>query len=107
MTKLWLDDLRTPPDDSWRWCRSAEEAYLRIRVHGIPNVISLDHDLGENQPSGLDVAKYIIFQDMLRVHKMPDDFQFHVHSANPCGRDNIQSLLDSYLRHREKRNAEN
>jgi hypothetical protein len=29
---------------------------------------------------------------------MPVNFQFQVHSANPIGRQNIEGLLDGYIR---------
>lgn len=42
--KLWLDDNRTPPDDSWTWVQTAEEA-LELLQAGAVAVASLDHDL--------------------------------------------------------------
>lgn len=42
--KLWLDDARTPPDDTWTWVQTAEEA-LEILKTGNVTRASLDHDL--------------------------------------------------------------
>lgn len=45
MTRLWHDDIRRPPDDSWLWARTNEQAIEMLRAGGIGE-ISLDHDLG-------------------------------------------------------------
>lgn len=103
--KLWLDDIRTPPDASWVWCKSVALAEVLIRLsNSVPSFISFDHDMGEGEPTGMDFAKWLINGELNRVHKIPDNFQFAVHSANPCGRDNIQGLLDGYLADRKKEN---
>lgn len=48
--KLWHDDIRRPPDDSWIWARTNHEAariLLRNYDNGIEcEEISLDHDMG-------------------------------------------------------------
>jgi len=46
--KLYLDDLRNPPDNSWTVCRNVREAQRFVERHqedGITD-FSLDHDLG-------------------------------------------------------------
>lgn len=45
MTKLWHDDIRRPPDDSWLWARTNEQAIEILRAGDVTE-ISLDHDLG-------------------------------------------------------------
>ena len=45
LTKLWHDDVRRPPDETWLWARTNEEAIKILRVGGVTE-ISLDHDLG-------------------------------------------------------------
>lgn len=44
-TRLWLDDIRRPPDDSWIWARTLEEARQVMLTCDIKEA-SLDHDLG-------------------------------------------------------------
>jgi hypothetical protein len=44
----------------------------------------------------MDFAKWLVNLDLDGI-LMPDDFQFHVHSANPTGAANIQGLLDNYM----------
>lgn len=44
-SKLWLDDIRRPPDSSWLWARTLEDAKLAMKTCEIKEA-SLDHDLG-------------------------------------------------------------
>jgi hypothetical protein len=44
--RLFLDDIRLPPDDTWTVCRTAEEA-RGLLLAGPIDVATLDHDLGE------------------------------------------------------------
>jgi hypothetical protein len=102
---LFLDDLREAPR-SRNWscvARNVREAQLYCETHGVPEYLSFDHDLGSDEPTGYDFAKALVETDLdQNGNFIPRDFQFHVHSANPVGRVNIQSLLDSYLSHRKK-----
>ncbi len=103
MFKLFLDDVRDPPDDTWTLARSYSEAVALVEQHGFPDEVSFDHDLGKapvlEDKSGLDFAHFLINLD-LDTGAMPNNFTFHVHSANPAGRDNIVGLMEGYLRFR-------
>lgn len=46
--KLWLDDVRQPPDETWEWARTNEAAMAFLRT-GTVTECSLDHDLGLNE----------------------------------------------------------
>lgn len=46
MIKLFLDDVRNPPDDTWVVVRSYDEFVNYIEKEGVPDFISFDHDLG-------------------------------------------------------------
>jgi hypothetical protein len=54
------------------------------------DLVFFDHDLGENSLSGMAIAKWV-------TQNIKKPFLFYVHSANPVGRENIQSLLDQYF----------
>src|SRR4051794_18448272 len=43
--RLWHDDIRRPPDESWTWARTNKEA-MEILGAGEVVEISMDHDLG-------------------------------------------------------------
>lgn len=90
--KLFLDDIRNPPDNTWVVCRTAEEAIKCLKT-GKVTLISFDHDLGEaSDLNGNDVAKWIersVFDKQSGVH-MP---KWQVHSMNPVGRRNIIATM--------------
>ena len=103
--KLYLDDVRDLPDESFDLARSYDEAVLFVKENGIPTFISFDHDLGvdENEkllPTGFDFAKWLVEMDMDNIYKFPENFSFNVHSANPVGKANIEGYLNNYLKSR-------
>ena len=99
--KLFVDDERFPPDDghSWVIARTMNEVQYRIFNYGMPCYISWDHDLGENEPNGLQIVKWLIEYDMDN-NVIPEGFTFYTHSQNPIGATNINSLLNSYLKNK-------
>lgn len=98
--KIWVDDIRTPPGDTWVWCKSSQETirYLvnaKIAVakgwvekNKAIDVMSLDHDLG-----GEDTTRYIVLwccnHDFWPV-------EVRVHTANPVGRDWLEGMIERY-----------
>lgn len=99
---MYLDDIRIPKTKFNVIIRSYEEAVDYISQHGIPTYISFDHDLGINSDnsltkSGYDLAKWIVESVMENSLSFPKNFDFNVHSANPIGKHNIESLLNNYL----------
>jgi hypothetical protein len=64
--KLWLDDIRKPPDETWFWATTANAA-IELLNSGAVAVASLDHDLAPlhyteafyGEGTGLEVAKHI------------------------------------------------
>ena len=106
MYTMFLDDIRTPKEKYDVIARSYDEATSYILKYGMPNFISFDHDLGcdENSNilnSGYDLAKWLVEQSLNEVLEFPEDFTFQVHSANPIGKNNIKSILNSYLKFKE------
>lgn len=96
--KLWLDDVRKPPDETWKWVKTAKEAIELIESDGV-TVASFDHDLGGDGAtaedadglSGYDVAKKVEELAYLqKIHK----FSWAVHSANPAGVARIRQALE-------------
>lgn len=102
---LFIDDERFPPDDrqSWRIARNLAEVASILGELGPPRFISFDHDLGENEPTGYDIAKKLVAGDLGELDGtafeggLPSDFSYYVHSQNPVGSENIRTLLDNYL----------
>jgi len=97
---LFLDDERFPVDDgrNWRIARTKKHALDYCVAYGAPEHISFDHDLGYNQPSGMDFVKEFVRLDQEKAIDIPVDFTFYVHSQNPVGAENIRQYLTQYLR---------
>lgn len=104
--KLFLDDIRVPKTlGPWYIARSFEEAVRYVTLNGIPHYISFDHDLGSDDqgrvlPTGYDFAKWLVDYELDGNGSFPSDFKFNIHSSNPIGLTNIESLLTSYLNYR-------
>lgn len=92
--------------------RDYDEFVAAIKYHGLPALISFDHDLGEEHytidfkdwndyssndlgvsETGFDAAKWLI--NYCLDHKLPLP-KYHVHSMNPVGKKNIKLLLDQF-----------
>ena len=111
---LFLDDIRMPQDcviymnhsvelylKEWTIVRSYGEFTKWIIEHGLPDVISFDHDLGDItndiELSGMDCAKWLVEYCMDNQTNLP---QCIVHSQNPVGSANINGLFKSFLKNK-------
>ena len=93
VVKVWVDDLRTPPDDTWRWFKDSASTLVWLEsryVEGLSlgSVMSLDHDLG-----GEDTTRPIVLW-MCEREAWPDEVR--VHSANPVGRGWLEGTIARY-----------
>jgi len=86
--KIWLDDIREPPDDGWLWATTVRVVKM-LKLEAMEE-ISLDHDLGENQPTGYDLIKWLEQKVITEGYSSP---KIRVHSANPVGRKNIEAAV--------------
>lgn len=85
-------------NEEWEVCRTLDEVKVKLHEKGsFPSFISFDHDLGYNQPTGYDIAKYLVDLVLSDVFKLSDQFSFVVHSQNPIGKVNIESYLNNFL----------
>lgn len=95
--KLFIDDERFPATAGWTIVRSSPDAVRAVRELGVPSFISFDHDLG-----GFDTSRVFIMwliDELLDGNiKLPDDFDFTVHSQNPIGADWIKTTMQSVVR---------
>ena len=105
--KLWIDDMRKPPEEDtkysfepskeWLWCRSTNEAITAIRMYdrsfnAETILIDLDHDSGTYQNEGGD---YINILNWLESSGMVDTgYFFHIHSMNPAGVQNMRAIIE-------------
>lgn len=94
---LWLDDQwddrETPnrwPPDGFLPARSAKEAIALVTRLGPPSFMDLDHDLG--QDNCMDFLKWLADNYFEFIPK------YNIHSANPIGKKNIESYMESWRR---------
>ena len=101
--KLWLDDIRTPPDDTWLWVKTAEDAITWLKTGSVTEA-SLDHDLAmlhyasalhptlgkiSKEMTGYDVVKWMVEHNVWpRVVR--------VHSMNPVGAAAMRQLIQRW-----------
>jgi hypothetical protein len=101
--KIFLDDLRIPKTTGWTIARNYEEFKTLIIKYGLPTKISFDHDLGDfeqdNEKTGYSCAKWLVEWCMDNNKPIPE---YNVHSANPVGKENIDSYFKSYEKFRTK-----
>ena len=116
---LFLDDIRNPEDHyfkdnliyeelDWIIIRNYEDFITYIEHKGIPNIISFDHDLGfdlflekdyedydpATEKTGADCARLLI--NYCLDNNLPVTERIYIHSQNPVGAANIQSLFETY-----------
>lgn len=93
MTKIWLDDIRTPPSDDWVWIKSVNAAKRYISMvssYGITEImLSVDHDAGDYYQYGGD---YIRLLDWLE--ETGRNYPIRIHSQNVVGRMNMRTIIE-------------
>ena len=87
--KLWLDDTREAPP-GWQLSSSVVESLVRLcnlsRWEPVTE-LSLDHDLGPDQPTGYD-----LLYCMARLHLTVPIIT--VHSLNPEGKAQMEAFIE-------------
>lgn len=95
--KLFLDSERFPMDTSWQVARSVDEAMTLIAQNGYPAAISLDYDMGENKPTGLDFLKKMTDEVIDRWPNLHFPVvEFDCHSSDTEGRCKIFGRWKSF-----------
>lgn len=103
--KIFLDDIRTPDfiytdesyEETMEWVIVRHpHIFLAImeQVAGI-QMVSLDHDLGDEFPTGYDVL--LIVADWAQDHQALKQIEYRVHSVNPVGRERMEGVIERYL----------
>ena len=102
--KVYLDDVRMPSytypsdaDEDWVIVRDYHEFVDLLAKSPQPDVISFDHDLGDDPLSGMDCSKWLV-ERALDGHTNLHAVEIRVHSANPAGAANMRGLFDGYLK---------
>lgn len=118
-TLLWLDDERNPHLNNWLvfspieqpfevvWVKKYHEFVSWIEENGLPDAICFDHDLSDIyikkstyiEKTGYDCAKWLVDYCIDNNKELP---LYNIQSANPVGKENIDSLLKNYIKYVEK-----
>ena len=93
--KLWLDDLRPAPDDSWLRCTNAFTA-IRFLSGQMPKQeviveVSLDHDLGNEQENGTGYNVISWIEERVHMDKKYTPPKIFIHTANPVAMKRMQA----------------
>ena len=117
---LFLDDVREPMDAfmythdksyavlDWIVVRNYDEFVRCIETMGVPSFVSFDHDLADihykhqsnisyddfQEKTGYHCARWLIDYCLDNEISIPDVIE--IHSMNPVGKMNIQSLFNTY-----------
>lgn len=112
---LFIDDERDPinvtwgswqdqalyRDGEWFIARNWFDVLEIVVSLGFPSLISFDHDLGDGEITGYEIAQRLC--DMvMNGAELPENFDFRVHSKNPVGAENIRSYMNNFLKHNSK-----
>jgi len=110
--KLFLDDIRFPEDVKYYYksykniviCRSMDDAIWCVEHYGLPDFISFDHDLADThyisndgEKTGYTFAKWFCDYIIDNNLKLPNNFEYYVHSMNPVGAKNISAYMENFL----------
>lgn len=111
--QLFLDDERFPEivdhseykefgvNDFWIIVRNVHDARYYIETHGLPTIMSLDHDLGDHKFTGMEFVKWLVNTYLVDGENKLGSTIVHVHSMNPVGKKNMESYINSYIEHFE------
>ena len=96
--KLWIDDVRTAPED-YMWCKSVNEAKDTIefaerilfpfRPDRTIELIDIDHDAGNYAHDGGDYIKLLDW-----LEETGRNYPIRIHSMNPVGVVNMRAIIE-------------
>ncbi len=92
--KIYLDDERRAPEGFIHVRNMSELQGLLKRCNDEIEVMSFDHDLGDGEPDGYAIIKWLFQAHGNRYPK-----EVIVHSANPSGAANIRAYDACVRRH--------
>lgn len=92
--KLYLDDVRNAPDDSWTLVRTYKECLNTLEKNWYEiKEISLDHDLGDEYFNGYRILLYM----ESRVEEEGETYvpKIHIHTANASARPKMLQAVEN------------
>ena len=90
--KLWVDDVRPAPDDSYFWVMTTNAAKAEVRTSEIMGryyeLVDLDHDAGRFARDGGDYINILNW-----LEETNRNYPIHIHSMNPVGVENMRRII--------------
>lgn len=92
--KMWVDDTRPAPDNSYFWIVSVEQAKEMIKFveatsfAGHLTLIDMDHDAGDYAKDGGDYIKLLDW-----LEETGRNYPIRIHSMNPVGVENMRRII--------------
>lgn len=90
--KIWIDDLRTPPE-GYEWCKSVNETKKIIEKAeedgAVIEALDFDHDAGFYFADGGDFIRILDWME-----ETGRDYPCAIHTANPVGYANMVRIIN-------------
>lgn len=103
--KLWIDDIRTPPDDSWHICRDVSSAIRALDMFSAQVTdINLDHDIshqvvvnGMSRPYPCTETFEVVARYIKKMKELVPEWSpaIQIHTSNYIGAKNMTDILTS------------
>lgn len=96
--KLWIDDLRPMPKEFDKHIKTVDEAIAFIFQYADRgekiDLISLDHDAGDEYKYGGDYIKILEYLEYLHcAHSVDVCTKFSIHTKNPVGAERMRQII--------------
>mgnify|MGYP000616215430 CR=1 FL=1 len=101
--RLWIDDTRNPKnevrysgygedfkEEDFVWAQTREQAEYYVEMWGLPSFMALDHDLGYDGTT----MEFLHWLQQRFPNTAPPPYRCH--TANPLGKQNMISFLESW-----------
>jgi len=83
--KLFVDDERVGPQSrDWTFAANYETAIKLIEKNGMPEEMSLDHDIWTGLIQGTGFTSWLVSY-VKKGNALPDSFKYSIHSSNEEG----------------------
>lgn len=89
--KIWVDDIRQPPNFNYHWSVSVNNAIKAIEYFEEwfkVELIDIDHDAGDYVSDGGDYIKLLDW-----LEETGRNYPIRIHSMNPVGIENMRRII--------------
>jgi hypothetical protein len=100
---LFIDPVKEPQRDGKKWqtARSTTAAAAIMKQLGAPKAISINYDLGKNEPYGAEIARWLVQLD-LNHNILSQDLEYFIHGGSVVDATNMKMILNNYLKFKYK-----